>query len=78
MQATISGVGVSMSPRKTTTNYTRRKTKTKILKIPRRKREKSECMNALECLLRAKQEEVKKGIWKLMHDFVNREGNVGN
>ena len=59
LQATISGVGLSMSPRKTTTIYTRRKAKTKISKNPTRKWEKSEYMNALECLLRAKQRSKK-------------------
>ena len=53
LQATISDVGVSKSPKKTTTIYTRRKTKTKAAKNPRRKSEKSEYMNALEFLLRA-------------------------
>ena len=55
---TTSGFGVSKSPKKTTTIYTKRKTKTRTLKNPRRKWEKSEYMNALECLLRA---EKKKG-----------------
>ena len=51
LQTTTSGVGVSKSPRKTTAIYTRRKTKTRTSKNPRRKWEKSEYMNALECLL---------------------------
>ena len=47
LQATTSGVGVSKSSRKTTNIYTRRKTKTRTTKNPRRKWEKSEYMNAL-------------------------------
>ena len=66
--ATTSGVGVSKSPRKTTTIYTRRKTKTRTSKNPRRKWEKSEYMNALECLLWAEEKGVKKGIGKIVHD----------
>ena len=69
LQATTSGVGVSKSPRKTTTIYTRRKTKTRTTKNPRRKWEKSEYMNALECLLRAEEKGVKKGIGKIVHDL---------
>ena len=66
LQVTTSGVGVSKLPRKTTTNiYTRRKTKTRTSKKPRRKWEKSEYMNALECLLRAEEKGVKKGIGKI-------------
>ena len=66
LQATTSVVGVSKSPRKTTTIYTRRKTKTRTSKNPRRKWEKSEYMkvNVLECLLRAKKKGSKKGIRK--------------
>ena len=56
-------------PRKTTTIYTRRKTKTRTTKNPRRKWEKSEYMNALECLLRAEEKGVKKGIGKIVHDL---------
>ena len=41
LQATTSGVGVSKSPIKTTTIYTRRKTKTRISKNPTKKCEKS-------------------------------------
>ena len=41
LQTTTSGVGVSKSPRKTTTIYTRRKTKTRISKNPTKKCEKS-------------------------------------
>ena len=69
LQATTSDVGVSKSPRKATTIYTRRKTKTRTTKNPRRKREKSKYMNALECLLRAEEKEVKKGIGKIVHDL---------
>ena len=68
LQATTSGVGVSKSPKKTTTIYTRRETKTRTAKNPRRKLEKSEYMNALECLLRAGKKGVKKGIRKIVHD----------
>ena len=50
MKVTTSGVGVSKSPRKSTTIYIRRKTKTRISKNPRRKWEKSEYMNGLEFL----------------------------
>ena len=50
LQATTSGDGVSKSPRKNTNIYTRRKTKTRTTKNPRRKWKKSEYMNALECL----------------------------
>ena len=49
LQVTSSGVGVSKSPRKTTI-YTRRKTRTRISKNPKRKWEKSEYMNGLEFL----------------------------
>ena len=65
-QVNTSGFGVSKSPRKTNTIYTRRKTKTRTSKNPRRKWEKSEYMkvNALECLLRAKKKGSKKGIRK--------------
>ena len=69
LQATTSGVGVSKSPRKTTTICTRRKTKTRTSKNPRRKWEKSEYMNALERLLRAEEKGVKKGIGKIVHDL---------
>ena len=62
--ATTSGVGVSKSSRKTTTIYTRRKTKTRISKNSRRKLEKGEHLNALECLLRAEKKGVKKGLGK--------------
>ena len=64
LQATTSGDRVSKSPRKTTTTYTRRKTKTRTTKNPRRIWEKSEYMNALECLLRAEEKGVKKGLGK--------------
>ena len=74
-QANTSCFGVSKSPRKTNTIYARRKTKTRTLKNPRRKWQKSEYMNALECLLRAEKKGVKKGIGKTVHD---REGNVRN
>ena len=78
LQATTSGVGVSRSPRKTTTIYTRRKT-TRISKNPRRKWEKSEYMNTLECLLRPEKKGVKKGIGKIVHDlWIQKEGNVEN
>ena len=53
LQVTTSGVGVSKSPRKTTTIYTRRKAKIRISKNLMRKWEKIEYMNTLECLLRA-------------------------
>ena len=69
LQATTSGAGVSKSPRKTTNIYTRGKTKTRISKNPRRKWEKSEYMNALECLLKAEKKWVKKGIGKIVHDL---------
>ena len=69
LQATTSGVGVSKSPRKATTIYTRRKTKTRTLKNPRKKWEKSEYMNAWKCLLRAEEKEAKKGIEKIVHDL---------
>ena len=80
LQATTFGVGVSKSLRKTTTIYTRRKTKTRTSKNPRRNWEKSEYMNALECLLRAEERGVKKGIGKIVHDLwiekeVQRLGN---
>ena len=64
LQTTTSGVGVSKSPRKTTAIYTKRKTKTRILKKPRRNWEKSEYMNALECLLRADKKESIKSLGK--------------
>ena len=67
LQATTSGVGVSKLPRKTTAIYTRRKTKTITSKNPSREWEKSEYMNALECLLRAEKKGVKKGIGKIVH-----------
>ena len=67
-----SGVGVSKSPRKTTI-YTRRKTR-RISKNPRRKWEKSEYMNTLQCLLRAEKKGVKKGIGKILHDFWTEKG----
>ena len=66
LQVTTSDAGVSDSPRKTTTIYTRRKT---ISKNPRREWEKNEYMNALECLLRADKKGVKKVIGKIVHDF---------
>ena len=69
LPATTSRVGVSKSPRKTTTIYTRIKTKIRTTKNPRRKWEKSEYMNALECLLRAEEKGVKKGIGKIVHDL---------
>ena len=74
LQATTSGVGVSKSPRKTTTIYTRRKTKTRTTKNPRRKWEKSDYMNALECLLRAEEKGVEKGNGKIVHDLWIRKG----
>ena len=36
---------------------------------PRRKREKSEYMNAFEFLLRAEKKGLKKGIGKIVHDL---------
>ena len=69
LEATTSGVGVSKSPRKTTTIYTRRKTKIRTTKNPRRGWERSEYMNALECLLRAEEKGVKKEIAKIVHDL---------
>ena len=53
--------------KKTTTIYTKRKTKTRILKNPRRKWEKSEYMNALGYLLRADKKRVEKEFGKIMH-----------
>ena len=64
---TTSGVGVSKSPRKTTTICTRKKNQKK--QGSRRKWDKSEYMNALECLLRAEKKGVKKGIGKIVHDL---------
>ena len=69
---TTSDAGVSDSPRKTTTIYTRRKTT--ISKNPRREWEKNEYMNALECLLRADKKGVKKVIGKIVHDFWIEQG----
>ena len=77
LQATTSGVGVSKSPRKSTTIYTRRKAKTRISKNPRRKLEKSEYMNALECILRAEKKGVKKGIGEIVHDLWIQTGMWG-
>ena len=77
LQVTTSDADVSESPRKTTTIYTRTKTKT-ISKNPRRDWEKNEYMNALECLLRADKKGVKKRDWENSAWFVDREGNVGN
>ena len=57
LQVATSRVGVSKSPRNTTTS-----------KNPRRKWEKSELMNALECL-KAEEKGVKKGIGKIVHDL---------
>ena len=74
LQATTSGAGVSKSPRKASTIYTGRKTKTRTTKNARRKWEKSEYMNALECLLRAEEKGVKKGIGKIMHDLWTEMG----
>ena len=59
--------GIKVAPRKTTTIYTRRKTKTRTLKNPRGKWEKSECINALERLLRAEEKGVKKRTEKIVH-----------
>ena len=73
LQVTSSGVGVSKSPRKTTI-YTRRKTRTRISKNPKRKWEKSEYMNALECLLRAYKKWVQKGTGKIVHDLWIEKG----
>ena len=70
---TTSGVGVSKSPRKTTNIYVRKKT-TRMSKNPWRKWEKSEYMNALECLLRAEKKEVKKEIGKTVHDLWLEKG----
>ena len=55
--------------KKATTIYTRTKTKPRISKNPRRKWEKSEYTNPLECLLRAEKKGVKKGIEKIVHDL---------
>ena len=74
LQVTTSGVWVSKSPRETATIYTRRKAKTRTLKNPRRKREKSECINAFECLVRAEKKGVKKGIGKIVHDLWVEKG----
>ena len=74
LQATTSRVAVSKSPRKATTIYTRRKTRTRISKNARRKWEKSEYMNALKCLLRAEKNAVKKGIGKIVHDLWIEKG----
>ena len=60
LQTTTSAVGVSKSPRTTTIIYTWRKTKARTSKNPRRNWEKSEYMNALECLLRAEEKGAKK------------------
>ena len=73
LQVTTSDADVSESPRKTTTIYTRTKTKT-ISKNPRRDWEKNEYMNALECLLRADKKGVKKGIGKIVHDLWIEKG----
>ena len=73
LQVTSSGVGVSKSPRKTTI-YTRRKTRTRISKNPKRKWEKSEYMNTLQCLLRAEKKGVRKGIGKIVHDLWTEKG----
>ena len=69
LQTTTCGVGVSKSPRKTTTIYSRRKTKTRTTKNPRRKWEKCDYMNVLECLLSAEEKGVKKGIGEIVHDL---------
>ena len=69
LQVITSAIGVSKSPRKTTTIYTRRKAKTRTSKNPRRMWEKSEYMNALECLLRAEEKGTQKGNGKILHDF---------
>ena len=39
------------------------------MKKPRRKWEKSEYMNALECLLGLEEKGIKKGIGKIVHDL---------
>ena len=72
--ATASSVGVSKLPRKTTIFHTRRKTKTRTSKNTRRKWEKSEYMNPLECLVGAQKKEVKKGIGKTVHDLWIEKG----
>ena len=64
LQVTTYGVGVSKPPRKTTTIYTARKTKTRISKNPRKKWEKSEYMNALESLLKAEKKGSQKRDWE--------------
>ena len=64
LQATASGIGVSKLPRKATSIYTRKKTKTRISKNPRRKWGKSEYMNALGCLLMVEKKGVKKSDWE--------------
>ena len=63
LQVTTSGIKeVSKLTKKTI--YTRIKTKTRISKSPRRKWEKSEYMNAWECLLSAEKKGSKKGLGK--------------
>ena len=74
LQATTSGVGVPKSTRRATSIYTRRKTKTRISKYPKRKWEKNEYMNALDCLLRAEKKGFKKGIGKIVHDLWIEKG----
>ena len=74
LQVTTSGVWVLKSPGETATSYTIRKAKTRTLKKPRRKWERSECMNAFECFIRAEKKGVKKGIRKIVHDLWVEKG----
>ena len=64
LRATASGIGVSKSRRKATSIYTRKKTKTRISKNPRRKWGKSEYMNALGCFLTVEKKGVKISDWE--------------
>ena len=43
-------------------------------KNPKKKREKSNYMNVLECLLRAEKKGVKKGIGKIVYDLWIEKG----
>ena len=69
LQVATSRAGVSKSPRKTNTIYARRKTITRTSRNSRRKWEKNEYMNALECLLRTEKKGVKNRIGKTVHDL---------
>ena len=77
LQATTSGVGISKSPRKTTAIYTRRKTKARTTKNPRRKWEKSihECIGMF---IKGRGKRDQKRDWENSARFVDRDGNVGN